>query len=357
MPLEIIAEAGVNHNGREDMALGLIDAAKAAGADCVKFQTFVPSEVISRRAGKAEYQKQSTDPGESMLQMVTGLRLDLPTHHRLLKRCEEVGIAFLSSPFDLRSIALLVHELGCSRLKIPSGEVTNLPYLLAAARSGCSLVVSSGMSRLAEVEQALGALAFGYLEPEKAPSLAACAEAYVSVEGQQALRNKVTLLHCTTEYPTPFEDVNLRAVDTMRSAFGLPVGLSDHTPGIAIAMAAAAREAAVIEKHFTLDTSLPGPDHKASIEPDELTALVEGVRAVEAALGDGVKRPAPSEIKNISIARKCLVARTTIAAGEPFTEANLAVKRCAGPISPEFYWDWLGRAAGRDYEPDEAIEN
>lgn len=356
MSVTVIAEAGVNHNGSVDMALKMVDVAADCGADYVKFQTFVPEEVMSRYAGKADYQKTTTDPGESMLEMSRSFWLDAPAHHVILDHCKKRGVPFLSTPFDQPSVDLLVHDLGLSLIKIPSGEITNLPLLLKAARSGASIILSSGMSTLGEVERALSVLAFGFIDSASRPSLTACADAFAAAEGQAALKAKVTLMHCTTEYPSPYSDVNLRAMDTMAAAFGLPTGLSDHTPGVAVAIGAAARGAAMIEKHFTLDRTLPGPDHQASLEPAELAAMIAGVRAVEQALGDGIKRPAPSERKNMPIARKFLVARTAIKTGEPFSEANLAVKRCGGTLSAELYWDWLGRPAGRDYIEDEAVD-
>ncbi|HSV29966.1 MAG TPA: N-acetylneuraminate synthase [Candidatus Omnitrophota bacterium] len=353
MAVTIIAEAGVNHNGDVAMALDLVDAAAAAGADAVKFQTFRAEAIISRNAAKADYQKRATDPGESQLDMVRRLELDEAAHRALIRRCADRRIAFLSTPFDPGSVELLA-RLGLDTLKIPSGEVTNPLLLLAAARSGRKVILSTGMCDLADVERALGVLAFGYLGGER-PGRDAFARAFASPEGKAALAAKVTILHCTTEYPAPFADVNLRAMDTLRDAFGLPVGLSDHTPGISVALAAAARGAAIVEKHFTLDRTLPGPDHKASLEPAELAAMVTGIREVEAALGSGVKAPAPSERANMAIARKCLVALAPVKAGEVFTEANLGAKRADGDISPDCYWDWLGRPANRDYDADQAI--
>lgn len=356
MNVVIIAEAGVNHNGDLGRALALVDAAADAGADFVKFQTFVPEEVISRQTPKCDYQKDSTGPDESMLDMVRKLRLDRAAHERLIARCAERRIRFLSTPFDLPSLRLLTEQLGLHLVKIPSGEITNAPLLLAAARNGADIILSTGMSDLDDVRRALSVLAFGYLGRTEKPSTESFAAAFVDAEGRTALAEKVTLLHCTSEYPAPFKDVNLRAMDTLREAFGLPVGLSDHSPGINVAIAAAARGAVMIEKHFTLDRTLPGPDHKASLEPGELKAMVEGIRQVEWALGDGRKAPAPSEIKNIGIIRKCLVARRAIETGEAFSEDNLAVKRAGGGIAPDRYWDWLGRTATRAYAEDEAIE-
>ncbi len=354
MSVYVIAEAGVNHNGDLAKALALVDVAATAGADAVKFQTFTASSVISIHAEKAAYQKQTTDAAESQVDMVAKLELSHADHTQLANRCGERGIAFLSTPFDLDSLDFLVNEMGLTALKISSGEITNAPLLLAAARSGRDIILSTGMSTLDEVREALGALAFGYASDTGATP--DTAEFTRALEQADALQGKVTLLHCTTEYPTPYEDVNLRAMDSLGEAFGLTVGLSDHTAGIAVAIAAVARGAKVIEKHFTLDRALPGPDHAASLEPDELTAMVAAIRATEAALGDGNKRLMPSEAANRDIARKSLVALRPIAEGEKYTEQNLTAKRPGNGLSPMAYWRILGTVAARDYDVDELIE-
>lgn len=351
----VIAEAGVNHNGSLDMALQLVEAAHAAGADAVKFQTFKSEAVISMAAPKAEYQKSTTGEVESQLEMVRKLELSADDHRRILGHCESLGIRFLSTPFDPESADFLVQEMGVPLLKIPSGEITNAPFLLHIARLQLPVIVSTGMSTLAEVETALGVLAYGYLGPGKSPGPLSFEEALNSEAGQAVIREKVSLLHCTTEYPAPFEQVNLRAMDTLAATFGLPVGLSDHTPGIAIPIAAAARGACIIEKHFTLDRDLPGPDHLASLQPDELAAMVAGIRQTEAALGDGIKRPAPAELGNKTIARRSLVAARAVKAGEKWSENNLTCKRPGSGIPPIHYWDYLGKCADRDYELDELI--
>jgi N,N'-diacetyllegionaminate synthase len=325
--VQIIAEAGVNHNGSLERALALVDEAARAGADAVKFQTFRAEQVISRHAPKAEYQQRTTGNAESQLDMVRALELDAAAHRKLVARCRERNLEFLSTPFDLESVALL-KELGVARLKIPSGEITNPLLLRAAAATGLPLIISTGMSTLGEIEAALAVVG-------PAP---------------------ITLLHCTTEYPAPLVDVNLRAMATMAQAFGLPVGYSDHTEGIAVSVAAVALGAVLIEKHFTLDRNLPGPDHKASLEPRELGELVASIRVVEEALGSPRKAPSPSERKNIAIARKSLVAARPIGAGEPFTRENLTVKRPGNGISPMRYDEYLGRPAARDYEEDELID-
>lgn len=353
MKIFIIAEAGVNHNGSLPMARELIEVAAAAGADAVKFQTFQAVKVISRDAPKAEYQAATTGVAETQLEMVRRLELDGPAHEQLYAHCRGQKIEFMSTPFDLESVDLLV-KLGVARLKIPSGEITNAPLLLKIARTGLPVIMSTGMATLAEVETALGVLAFGFMNRED-PSIQGFKEAFGAEEGQRLLQEKVILLHCTTEYPAPFADVNLRAMDTMAGAFGLRVGYSDHTPGIAVAIAAAARGAAVVEKHFTLDKNLPGPDHQASLEPEELKAMIRSIREVEAALGTPGKYPAPSELKNREIARKSLVAARPIRKGERFSEENLTGKRPGTGISPLHYWEWLDKEATRDYLLDEVI--
>jgi N-acetylneuraminate synthase len=351
----VIAEAGVNHNGSLDTALALVDAAAKAGANAVKFQTFVPEALVSRHAPMAEYQKKNTGEDQAQLAMLQRLALSDADHRALLQRCAHRRIDFLSSPFDVRSADFLLRDLKLPRLKLGSGELTNAPLLLHVARSGAPVILSTGMSTLAEVEEALGVLAFGYTQPDGVPTLSAFRQAFASTAGRQALKDKVTLLHCVTEYPCPVDEVNLRALDTLRTRFDLPVGYSDHTTGVTVAIAAAARGACVIEKHFTLDRSLPGPDHAASLEPDELPALVDALRAVERALGDGDKRPARSELKNIPIARKSIVAATAIRKGEHFTELNLTTKRPGNGLSPLRYWELLGKTAERDYAADEVI--
>jgi N-acetylneuraminate synthase len=352
----IIAEAGVNHNGSIEMALQLIDAARAAGADAVKFQTFKSESVISRHAVKADYQVSATGGHESQLDMVRRLEFDLAAHRRLLEHCAKLNIQFLSTPFDEPSVDMLVHDLGVPLLKIPSGEITNALLLIKIAHSGKPVILSTGMSNLGDIELALGVLAFGYLGEGGTPSVVAFSDAYRSTAGQAILKGKVTLLHCTTEYPAPFADVNLKVMDTLHSAFGLPVGYSDHTPGIAVPIAAVARGALVIEKHFTLDRSLPGPDHLASLEPEGLAAMVQGIRQIELSLGSGIKYATPSEAKNQPVARKSLVAACPIARGELFTIDNLTAKRPGIGVSPMHFWTYLSKRAARDYSTDDLID-
>mgnify|MGYP001577699216 CR=1 FL=1 len=353
----IIAEAGVNHNGSIDMAKQLIAVAVDAGADAVKFQTFRAEKLVSQSAPKAEYQVNTTDAAESQFEMIKKLELNKNDHEVLIQYCQKRGIEFLSTPFDFESIDLLVNTLNLSRLKLPSGEITNAPLLLHAAKTGKPIILSTGMSTLGEIEVALGVLAFGYTGSDEPPSLQAFETAYTSTLGHIALQNKVTLLHCTTEYPAPFAEVNLRAMSTLQQAFGLPVGYSDHTAGLAISVAAVALGAVIIEKHFTLDRTLPGPDHKASLEPDELKQMVRSIREVELALGSPIKQPAASELRNRPVARKSLVANRDIRKGESFTQDNLAVKRPGDGISPICYWEWLGKIADRDYQHDDKVQS
>ena len=355
MSVTIIAEAGVNHNGSLAMAKQLIDAAADAGADAVKFQTFKSEKLVSRFAPKAKYQEQTTGSG-SQLEMLRRLELSEDDHRSLLDYSQRKSIQFLSTPFDHESLEFLVGTLNLPRIKIGSGDLTNAPVLLAVARSGKPLILSTGMSTLQEVESALQVLAFGYAPTLGKPSLDAFRKAFASGAGRDAMSSKVVLLHCTTEYPAPFDEVNLRAMDTLATTFGLPVGFSDHTPGIAVSIAAVARGASVIEKHFTLDRNLPGPDHRASLQPDELKAMVLAIRQVEKSLGSSTKAPSPSEIGNKAVARKSLVAAREIRKGELFTDENLTVKRPGSGISPSHFWEYLGKPANRDFSADELLE-
>jgi N-acetylneuraminate synthase len=351
----IIAEAGVNHGGSLERALQLIDAGTQAGADAVKFQTFKSEAIISRFAAKANYQVRNTGTNESQLEMVKKLELDEAAHKCLAARSKERGVQFLSTPFDFQSVNFLVHEVGIKCIKIGSGEITNAPLLLHIAKTGLPVILSTGMSTLADVEDALSVLAFGYVETDEPASAAAFRNALQSTEGQKMLQERVALLHCTTDYPTSFSDVNLRAMDTLASAFGLPVGISDHSRGYSVAIAAVARGACIVEKHFTLDRTLPGPDHKASLEPDELATMVQAIRDVEQALGSPRKLVASTEAENQLVARRSLVALQNIAEGEPFTRDNLGVKRPGAGVSPNRFWEFLGKKASRSYCPDELI--
>lgn len=328
----IIAEAGVNHNGDLDMARRLVEVAAEAGVDFVKFQTFQAAKLVTRQAAKAEYQRQSTDAEESQYEMIRRLELTPDMHVALIEHCRRCGIRFLSTGFDHDSLDLLA-GLGMALFKVPSGEITNLPYLQHIGRLGAPVILSTGMADMGEIGAALTVL-----------------------EQAGTPRQQITVLHCTTEYPAPMQDVNLRAMLTIRDTFGVQVGYSDHTAGIEVPIAAVALGATVIEKHFTLDRTLPGPDHQASLEPGELRAMVAAIRNVELALGDGIKRPSASEIKNMAIARKSLVAARAIRAGELFSRDNLAVKRPGTGLSPMRLDEVVGRPAGRDFLPDELIE-
>ena len=352
----IIAEAGVNHNGSDDLAFSLADAAHQAGADIVKFQTFKAKNLVTEDAQQADYQITNSGKKESQYSMLKRLELSYETHHKLVKYCNDLGIEFLSTAFDSESLSFLVDDLGITRLKLPSGEITNAPLVLEHARTGCDLIVSTGMATLSEIEQVLSVIAFGYINPEGNPTDEALQTAYFSEQGKQLLKDKVMLLHCTTEYPAPFNDINLNAMDTMKDAFKLEVGYSDHSAGIVVPIAAVAKGAILIEKHFTVDKSLPGPDHKASLDPIELKAMVDGIRIVEKILGDGIKGPRPSEVKNKAVARKSLVASKAISIGEEFTEANLGVKRPGNGINPVKYWQYLTKPSVKNYQAGELID-
>ncbi|MGQ4497553.1 N-acetylneuraminate synthase [Vibrio parahaemolyticus] len=352
----IIAEAGVNHNGQEELAFALVDAAHEAGADIVKFQTFKAKNLVTEEAKQAEYQVTNTKKQESQLAMLSRLELSYEIHHDLVKYCNSLGIEFLSTAFDLESLDFLVNDLGLTRLKLPSGELTNAPLVLAHARTGCDLIVSTGMATLSEIEAALGVIAFGYTAAQdEKPSMLGFQEAYASEAGQKALKEKVTILHCTTEYPAPMAEINLRSMDTLGRAFDLAAGYSDHSEGITIPIAAVARGAVLIEKHFTLDKNMEGPNHKASLEPQELGAMVKAIRQIEVALGSSVKTPTESEVKNKAVARKSLVAATDIKEGEELTELNLTIKRPGSGLSPYRYWELIGSKATKGYKAGELI--
>jgi N,N'-diacetyllegionaminate synthase len=329
----IIAEAGVNHNGSLELAKRLIQAAAEAGADAVKFQTFRTEAIVTRSAAKADYQVQTTGVAESQYEMLKRLELDEAAHVELVKACQACGIAFLSTAFDFPSLDLLV-RLGVDVWKIPSGEITNLPYLRRIGALRQKVILSTGMSTLPEIRDAREVLVQSGTSPDQ-----------------------VTLLHCTTEYPAPLEDVNLLALRTLSERFPeSPVGYSDHTQGIEVSLAAAALGATVIEKHFTLDKTLPGPDHRASLEPEELKAMVRGIRNISLALGSAVKQPSAGELKNREVARKSLVARCGIRQGEVFTAENLDVKRPGTGVCPMRWDEIIGTKAARDYRPDELID-
>lgn len=328
----IIAEAGVNHNGNLELAKRLIEVAAEAGADFVKFQTFNADRQVTRAAQKADYQTQTTDSKESQHDMLRCLELSTDMHNELIAHCAVRNIGFLSTGFDIESVNLLV-GLGQDQFKIPSGEITNLPYLRHIGRLGKNVILSSGMATMGEIEAVIDVL-----------------------EQVGTRRSNITVLHCTTEYPTPMAEVNLRAMQSIHEAFGVAVGYSDHTFGIEVAIAAVAMGASVIEKHFTLDHNLPGPDHKASLEPEELKGMIVAIRNIEVALGDGIKRLTQSEAKNKPIIRKSLVASQTIKAGEVFNVENITTKRPGTGISPMRWDEIMGCIASRDFVADELIE-
>ena len=330
-PTLIIAEAGVNHNGNLNLAKQLVDAAADAGADLVKFQTFSAKRLARASAPKAEYQKVTTKQSQSQFDMLRELELTHQMHDVLIEHCQKRHVGFFSTGFDIENVDYLA-GLGLSRLKVPSGEITNLPYLRRVGRFGLPVILSTGMATLGEIESAIDVL-------EKAG----------------APRNLITVLHCNTEYPTPISDVNLKAMSAIREAFCVSVGSSDHTVGLEVAIAAVALGATVIEKHLTLDRNLPGPDHKASLEPDEFAAMVRAIRNIEQAMGDGIKRPSPTEAKNKPIARKSLVAAKPIKAGERFTPENVTAKRPGTGMSPMSWDEIIGKVSTRDFEQDELI--
>lgn len=332
MSVLFIAEAGVNHNGDIEQAKALVDVAANAGADFVKFQTFKADDLVTKNAPKAEYQEKNDGAGETQHSMLKRLELSPDMHSQIIDHCDLRGIKFLSTGFDIKTVAFL-DGLGLPIVKIPSGELTNLPYIRYVGSLARDVILSTGMATLGDIERAILAL-----------------------EISGTTRDKITVLHCTTEYPTPMHEANLSAMETIKDAFAVNVGYSDHTAGIEVAIAAVALGAKVIEKHFTLDKNLPGPDHLASLEPDELAKLVEGIRNIELAMGDGVKRPTPSEEKNALIARKSLVAAEDINVGDVFSEANVAVKRPGIGISPMRWDEIIGRKAHRRFKKNELIE-
>lgn len=326
----IIAEAGVNHNGCMQTAKQLINKAAASGADVVKFQAFIADKLVTTSAEKADYQKCTTGIKESQFEMLKKLELDEVSHKELIEYSDQIGIKFMSTAFDTESAKMLA-KLGLQVFKIPSGEITNLPYLRIIGSFGREVIISTGMSFLKEIKDAVNIL-------------------------YDSGAKKVTVLHCNTEYPTPMEDVNLLAMNTIRDEVNVEIGYSDHTNGIEVSIAAVAMGATVIEKHFTLDREMEGPDHKASLEPDELKQMVKAIRNIEKAIGDGVKKPSDSEKKNIEIVRKSIVTTTKIMKGEVFTEENITTKRPGNGISPMKWFEVLGQVAKRDFEEDQLVE-
>ena len=352
----IIAEAGVNHNGDLQTALQLVDAAAEAGVDMVKFQTFKAEKLAAKGALKADYQKRATNTEETQLEMLSRLQLSEEAHSVLTTRCAEKGITFLSTAGESDSLRFLTEDLKLPLIKLGSGELTNAPLLLAAARSDARLILSTGMATLSEIETALGVLAFGMLNADnRGAGRNAFAAALLEPKIFDQLRTRVSLMQCTTEYPSLAEDSNLRVMETLRGAFGLEVGYSDHTEGNAVSIAAVARGATMIEKHFTLDRTMSGPDHAASIEPRALRDLVSSIRQVEQALGTGIKRPSLPEQCNRSVVRRSVVAVRALPINHVLTAKDMTVKRPGNGIAPVDLWDCVGRRLLNRMEPDQTI--
>lgn len=351
----IIAEAGVNHNGSLDLAFQLVDVAVAAGVDAVKFQTFKTENLVTQNAPQAQYQEKNIGTKSSQFEMLKNLELSYEEFRILKRYCDDKNIKFLSTPFDLESVDFLTKELGLTLIKIPSGEITNAPYLYKIASSGADMIVSTGMATVEEIHHSLAVLAYGLANKKDNISFADVCEFYQTIEAKRLLKEKVKILHCTTEYPTPYEEVNLNAMEMIRDEFLLDVGLSDHSKGILVPIAAVAKGALTIEKHFTIDKRLNGPDHKASLNPDELKEMVYSIRLIEKAMGRNKKEPTLSEIRNSRVVRKSLVAAKEIKKGEVFTVDNLTIKRPGTGIVPYLYWDYIGKVAEKGYERDELI--
>lgn len=357
MSVFIIAEAGVNHNGSIEMAKQLVDAAQESGVDAIKFQSFQAQQLVVEEAPKAAYQKAQTGNEESQLQMLEKLQLSFNQQQELFDYCQQKKIHFLSSPFDLASAEFLIHQLGLTTIKLGSGELTNAELLYCIGKNQCDLILSTGMSDLEEIRQTLSVLAFAYLQPDGLlPNQKHFRQVIQSPQAQQVLIQKVKLLHCTTEYPCPYHEVNLNNIRTIREQFNLPTGFSDHTQGIHVSLAAVAMGATIIEKHFTLDRQLPGPDHRASIMPNELKQLVNQTREIESALGSAEKKVTTVEQQNRPIVRKGLYAQKTIVKGELFSPENLSVKRPETDLSAQYYWDLVGQPAKANYHPNEPID-
>ncbi|MDF2946845.1 MAG: N-acetylneuraminate synthase [Bacillales bacterium] len=354
----IIAEAGVNHNGCIETAKKLVDVAVNVKVDAVKFQSFKASKLVSKKAEKAKYQiENSSEKTETQFEMLSKLELSREEQLELYNYCLNSGILFMSTPFDEDSLTTLVNECNLSIIKLSSGDLTNAPLLLNAAQTGRDIIISTGMSTLEEIEKALAVLAYGYSNPSKKPSgFEEVWRTYLNNESYNILKDKVTILHCTTEYPASPKDVNLNVLSTIHSAFGLKVGFSDHTEGIHIPIAAVAKGASVIEKHFTLDKSMPGPDHKASLEPSELEAMVHAIRDIEVALGTSRKFPSQIELENSLVARKSIVAKLEIQAGTIFSEDNIEIKRPGNGMSPFYYWDLIGKKSKNTYDLEGKID-
>jgi len=356
MTIYIIAEAGVNHNGSLDMAKELVKVAKVAGADAVKFQTFKAENLVTKQAQQADYQVENLGKATSQLAMLKKLELTYDEFIELQSFCKTEQIEFLSTPFDFESVDFLLDELGVTTAKIPSGELTNAPFLHYIASKGKSIILSTGMATIEEIHEALAFIAYGLARPLEPIMLEQVHAFYSTEEAKGVLRKYVILLHCTTQYPAPMDSINLKAMSEMERIFQLPIGLSDHSEGIHIPIAAVGMGAKVIEKHFTLDRTLEGPDHVASLNPEELKTMIKGIREVELALGNGIKKPTEIELQNRIPVRKSLVAKTSILAGEIFSAENLTVKRPGDGIEPSKFWSYIGQIASKSYDEDELID-
>lgn len=354
MSVFIIAEAGVNHNGDLSNAFKLIDAAYDAGANAVKFQIFKSENLVTDKVLKANYQQINQSSLDSQFSMLKKLEMPFRNFKKLKLYSDKKGIQFLSTAFDDESLDYLINNISVQKLKISSGDLTNAPLLLKSAQSKKNIILSTGMSNLSEIRQSLSVIAFGLISSKK-PSINGFKEAFNSELGQNALKQKVTLLHCTSEYPAPYAEINLNAITTIMDKFKIPVGYSDHTEGVAASIAAVTLGAKIIEKHFTLDRSMEGPDHKASLEPDELKKFVEVVRITETSLGSFIKEAQPSEKKNIEFSRRFIVAAKDIIVGDEFTEENLTVKRAGKGINPINYWELIGKKSNKSYKMNDLI--
>ena len=358
MSVYIIAEAGVNHNGNIDLAYKLIDAAVYAEADAVKFQTYVSDSLVTESAKKAKYQAEQTAANESQYSMLKRLELTQEQFSKLQQYSQSKGIEFLSTAFDSESLRFLHKDLNLTTLKIPSGELTNAPFVLEHAMTGCDLIISTGMAEIEEIKATLSVVAYGYIKKlgGSHPSMCDFDKAYASKEGQRLLAEKVTLLHCTTEYPAPLEEINLLAMNGLRQQFGLNVGYSDHSKGIVVPIAAAALGALIIEKHFTLDCLMEGPDHRASLEPEDLRSMVVAIRSAKMALGSSEKKVTDSEFKNRNAVRKSIIALKNINKGDLYSESNIGIMRPGNGLSPFLYWETLGTHALKAFKIGEVIE-
>ena len=354
MSVFIIAEAGVNHNGNLSMAYKLVDAAKNAGANAIKFQIFQSENLVTHKLLKASYQQKNQSNSDSQFSMLKKLEMPFRNFKKLKLYSDKKGIQFLSTAFDNESLDYLINTISVQKLKISSGDLSNAPLLLRSAQSKKDIILSTGMSNLDEIKQALGVIAFG-LTSSKKPSIVGFKNAFSSEVGQNALKQKVTLLHCTSEYPAPYKEINLNAITTIMDKFKIPVGYSDHSQGRVASIAAVTLGANILEKHFTLDRSLEGPDHKASLEPKELMKFVKDIRIAEISLGSSIKEAQPSELENIQFSRRFIVASKDISIGDVFTEENLTLKRAGNGINPINYWELIGKRSNKSYKMDDSI--